>query len=59
MRVKCIENRMHNGNFTLNKIYEVKKNIITCDFIHILLKEPLKIKDGEFEFAFCKFQIME
>ena len=48
MKVKCIENNHNNGNFTLNKIYEVKKDRITCDFIHILLKKPIEIQEGMF-----------
>jgi hypothetical protein len=59
MKIICIENKMHNGNFTLNEQYELKHNRITCDFIHILLKKKVEIINGEFEFAFCKFRVIE
>jgi len=61
-KVKCIENRRHNGNFTLNKEYEVveKKNggfNITCDFIYLELDE--EPTTDIFEFATCKFEFLD
>lgn len=61
-RVKCISNSSNNGNFTLNKEYEVKyyvgakKPFITCDFIKLDLdKEPIT---NIFKFAFCEFEFI-
>lgn len=56
MKVLCIENRMYNGNFELGKEYVLTDSKITCEFVHILIKEKIKIVDNEFEFGFCKFK---
>ena len=59
MKVRCIENKYNNGNFTLNKVYDIKKDRITCDFIHILLDKPIETQENQFIFAWCKFEITE
>jgi hypothetical protein len=59
MKAMCIENNHNNGNFTVNKVYEVKKERISCDFIHVFLDEPIIIQDNQFTFARCKFAIMK
>ena len=59
MEVRCVENKYNNGNFTLNKVYDIKKDRITCDFIHILLDKPIEIQENQFIFAWCKFEITE
>lgn len=59
LKVKCINNSHGNGNFTVGKEYEVKGKRITCDFVHILLKNELEVKDNKFEFAFCEFEVSQ
>ena len=56
MKVKCIENKCGNANFTLGEIYEVNDNRITCNFIFLQLKDTV-IKD-EFEFGMCRFKLI-
>ena len=58
MNVKCIENKSNNGNFTLGKIYKITSNRITCDFVKLELPNNFIFEDN-FEFAFCKFEIIK
>ena len=61
MKVKCIENKHNNGNFTLGNTYEIRAGgkLITCDFIQLPLPDTFRIKVEEtFEFAMCKFEII-
>ncbi len=58
MYAKCIENKHGNANFVLGKTYKIiSKNRIECEFLYLNLKD-IKI-DKEFEFALCKFKIVD
>lgn len=57
MYAKCFENKLNNANFVLGKSYKIiSNNRIECEFLHLNLNKT-KI-DKEFEFAFCKFRLV-
>lgn len=63
MRVKCIENRSNNTNFTHGKEYKVSPNGIRCDWHMYCYFEnwdrPHVFNIGKiFSFAMCKFEIV-
>lgn len=65
MRVKCIENRMNNSNFTEGKEYEASKEGVRCDWGGMWTKfkdwnRPKSFNKGDvFDFAMCKFEIID
>lgn len=69
IKVKCVENKSGNSNFTVNNIYIVSENLdayfgkyyITSDWLHIFFDDLQVIKtnsEGMFQFASCVFQMI-
>ena len=74
IEVICIKNDHGNSNFTLGHTYTIKKNknrffgnyIMTCDFIHIFLKDIGGYHISDFKYkvcdvvkiAFCEFRVI-
>ena len=65
MKAKCIENRMHNTNFTIDEEYEMSENGIRTDWGNMWChfenwNKPKGFNIGiVFEFGHCKFEIIE
>lgn len=74
IELTCIKNDHGNGNFTQGNTYTIKKNntahcgkyIMTCDFIHIFLKDIDGYHISDFidkvgdvvKIAFCEFKVI-
>lgn len=64
MKAKCIENNLHNTNFTIGKIYEMKTTAIRTDWGGMWVgfedwSKPTNFNVGDvFEFGLCKFEII-
>lgn len=65
MKVKCIENKFDNTNFTQGKEYEASPNGIRSDWGGMWTgfkdwNKPKSFKVGDiFEFAMCRFEIIQ
>lgn len=62
MKVKCIENKYCNTNYTVGEVYEVFRNnigdTITSNFIRIEFEEDKDISKP-FSFALCEFEPLD